>query len=267
MVAAFDPNDSVGILDQYFPQTAFFTEFERFDRHLEKIKRAGNPIDYLVVCSPNYLHDAHVRYGLRCGAQVICEKPLVINPWNLDALQDMEIETGKKVLTILQLRYHATVIALKEIVLNAPPSQIFDLDLQYITPRGQWYQASWKGDETKSGGIITNIGIHLFDMLIWVFGAVKNTTVTEKTATKASGTLSLEKANVRWTLSIDAADLAVFQTDKPVRQLNMDGKNWNFSEGFTDLHTESYRQILAGNGWGIEGVRPSVALAATLRGS
>lgn len=265
MVAAFDPNDSVGILDQYFPQTAFFTEFERFDRHLEKIKRAGNPIDYLVVCSPNYLHDAHVRYGLRCGAQVICEKPLVINPWNLDALQDMETETGKKVLTILQLRYHPTVIALKEIVSNAPLSQIFDLDLQYITPRGQWYQASWKGDETKSGGIITNIGIHLFDMLIWVFGAVKNTTVTEKIATKASGTLSLEKANVRWTLSIDAADLAVFQTDKPVRQLNMDGKNWNFSEGFTDLHTESYRHILNGNGWGIEGVRPSVDLAAILR--
>jgi UDP-N-acetyl-2-amino-2-deoxyglucuronate dehydrogenase len=204
LLAAIDKHDSVGILDSYFPDADFFTEFERFDRHVEKLRRQGTKIDYVSVCSPNYLHDAHIRFGLRIGANVICEKPVVLNPWNIEALMDIEKETGGAVFTILQLRLHPAIIALKEKIAAAPADKKHTVNLQYITSRGHWYHTSWKGDIEKSGGIATNIGVHFFDMLIWIFGDVKSNTVTENTAQTASGQLELEKANVNWMLSIDA---------------------------------------------------------------
>ena len=242
LVAALDPHDSVGILDSYFPNAHFFTEFERFDRHLEKLKRKGVGIDYLVVCSPNYLHDAHIRFGLRLGANVICEKPLVLNPWNVEALKEIEGEYPGNVFNILQLRLHPSVIALKEKVDNGPADKVYKIDLQYFTSRGNWYHRSWKGEESKSGGIVTNIGVHFFDMLLWIFGDVEKNAVDQNEKTIASGFLKLKKAEVNWLLSIDQANLPQVvkaKGERTFRSLNIEGEAFEFSDGFTDLHTKS----------------------------
>lgn len=266
LVAACDPSDSVGILDSYFPNTAFFTEFERFDRHLEKIKRAGKPVDYIVVCSPNYLHDAHVRYGLRYGADVICEKPLVLNPWNLEALRDMEVESGRKINTILQLRLHPALIALKKEIEQQDTT--CEVELTYITARGNWYFASWKGDVQKSGGIATNIGIHFFDLLIWLFGAVRHKEVHIQTHDRAAGYLAFEKATVKWFMSINPDTLPENQKANHIRtyrSIVINQKAVEFSEGFTDLHTLSYQEILNNRGFGTQTVRESIELAHQIR--
>ena len=266
--AALDKFDSVGIMDSYFPQASFFTEFERFDRHLEKLHRAGHPIDYLSICSPNYLHDSHIRFGLRHGATVICEKPLVLNPWNINALEQLQAETGKKVYQILQLRFHPHLLALKEKVDAAEPSKMFDLDLTYITSRGNWYYTSWKGDQSKSGGVATNIGIHFFDMLIWIFGKVKENIVHVHTHDRAAGFLQLERARVRWFLSISEDTLPVAIKEKgqrTYRSIKVEGEEIEFSEGFTDLHRKSYQQILAGHGFTLEEALPSIELAHDIR--
>lgn len=268
LVAALDKNDSVGILDSYFPEADFFTEFERFDRHLEKLKRKGIRIDYLTVCSPNYLHDAHIRFGLRIGADVICEKPLVLNPWNVDGLMEIEKETGRKIFTILQLRLHPAIIELREKVQKAPAGKKFDIDLKYITSRGHWYHVSWKGDIQKSGGIATNIGIHFFDMLMWIFGNVKSNKVSQHTNDTASGYLELERANVNWFLSIDANSLpaeAKKAGKRTFRSMTIDGNEFEFSEGFTELHTKSYEEILKGNGFPIIETRKSIEVAHEIR--
>ncbi len=269
LLAALDPHDAAGVLDAYFPKTAFFTEFERFDRHLEKLKRNGHRMDFLSVCSPNYLHDAHARYGLRYGADIICEKPLVLHPRNLDALQELEVETGRKVWNLLQLRHHPRITTLKDLVKKQPDNKFFDVELTYITPRGPWYHASWKGDAAKSGGIVTNIGIHLFDMLLWVFGKVQHAEVHVYTHGRAAGFLQLERARVRWFLSIEAETLPNHQSSitnhQPFRSLTLDGAAWDFSEGFTDLHTESYRHIIAGQGWSIADAAPGIDLTHRLR--
>jgi len=252
LIAALDKNDSVGILDSYFPEADFFTEFERFDRHLEKLKRQGKKIDFVSVCSPNYLHDAHIRFGLRIGADVICEKPIVLNPWNIEALQEIEKETGNQVFSILQLRLHPAIIALKEKIDSGAAGKKYTVDLQYITSRGHWYHTSWKGDMSKSGGIATNIGVHFFDMLMWIFGPVKENTVNMHSQVTASGKLELEKATVNWMLSIDVNTLpeAVKAAGKRTyRTLTIDGDAFEFSEGFTELHTTSYANIIAGNGF------------------
>lgn len=268
LLAALDKHDSVGILDSYFPQADFFVEFERFDRHLEKLKRQGIHTDYVTVCSPNYLHDSHIRFGLRIGADVICEKPLVLNPWNVDALMEMEGETGHRVNTILQLRLHPAIIALKQKVESGPASKRFDIDLRYITSRGHWYQISWKGDIQKSGGIATNIGIHFFDMLLWIFGEVKENIVEQHTDETASGTLVLEKANIKWFLSIDAKTLPgeVSEAGKRTfRSLTIDGEQFEFSEGFTELHTRSYEEILMGRGFPLTEAKKSIDLVHDIR--
>ncbi|MDO8366346.1 MAG: Gfo/Idh/MocA family oxidoreductase [Saprospiraceae bacterium] len=266
LVAAFDPQDSVGVLDSYFPNTAFFTEFERFDRHLEKLKRAGKAIDYVCICSPNYLHDAHIRFGLRHGANVICEKPLVLNPWNAEALKINEQESGKRVFTILQLRLHPAIIALKNKVEQNNSAKKHEVDLTYITARGNWYYASWKGDLTKSGGIATNIGIHFFDMLAWIFGDLKNNIVHVHTHDRAAGFLEFEKARVRWFLSINADTLPPEAAGKRTfRAITVDGESLEFSEGFTDLHTLSYQDILNGNGFGLDDALPAIQLAHEIR--
>lgn len=270
LIAALDKNDSVGILDSYFPDADFFTEFERFDRHLEKIKRMGKKIDFVSVCSPNYLHDAHIRFGLRIGADVICEKPIVLNPWNIDALEEIEKETGHKVYTILQLRLHPAIIALKEKIDAGPAGKKYAVDLQYITSRGHWYHTSWKGDITKSGGIATNIGVHFFDMLMWVFGDVKETKVTQHTKTTASGTLELEKATVNWMLSIDVNTLPAevkLAGKRTCRTLTIDGDAFEFSEGFTELHTQSYKDIIAGKGFPMSASKKAIELVHTIRQS
>jgi UDP-N-acetyl-2-amino-2-deoxyglucuronate dehydrogenase len=251
LLAALDKNDSVGILDSYFPQAEFFTEFERFDRYCEKLRRSTTPIDYVSVCSPNYLHDAHVRFGLRIGADVICEKPVVLNPWNVDALMEMEIESERKVYTILQLRLHPAIIALRERVLNGPPDKKYVVNLKYITARGNWYQSSWKGDIYKSGGIATNIGIHFFDMLLWIFGDVKENNVYQHTTDTASGKLEFENAGVNWILSIDNKLLPEKITgtgSRTYRSLILDGEEIEFSDGFEELHTRAYEEILRANG-------------------
>ena len=251
LVAALDPHDAVGMLDQYFPDCDFFTEFERFDRHCEKLKRQGTPVDYVVVCSPNYLHDAHIRFGLRIGADVICEKPVVLNPWNLEALMEMEKETGHHVYVLHQLRYHPAILALREKVSNDPPEKNYKVELEYITPRGNWYTYSWKGDNQKSGGIIANIGLHFFDMLLWIFGEVKEMKLEENTARTASGSLLLEKASVQWILSIDKERLHTIRQGSVVssfRLLVIDDNNVDFSNGFEELHTETYKAILQGAG-------------------
>lgn len=268
LVAALDKNDSVGILDNYFPEADFFTEFERFDRHLEKLKRKGIQIDYLTVCSPNYLHDSHIRFGLRIGADVICEKPLVLNPWNVDALMEIEKETGKNVYTILQLRLHPAIIALKEKIRKAPAGKKFDIDLKYITSRGHWYHVSWKGEIQKSGGIATNIGIHFFDALMWIFGDVKSNRVSQHSNTSASGILELERANINWFLSIDSNSLpeAAKQAGKRTfRSIIIDGSEFEFSEGFTELHTKSYEEILKGYGFIISETKKSIEVAHGIR--
>lgn len=268
LVAALDKSDSVGVLDSYFPEAAFFTEFERFDRHLEKLKRQGEPVQWLSVCSPNYLHDAHARYGLRYGANVICEKPLVLNPWNADALAEMEQETGRRVFTILQLRHHPRILDLRAFVAQQPQDRRFEVELRYVTSRGPWYHASWKGDAAKSGGISTNIGIHFFDMLLWVFGPMSSLHMHHRSADREAGLLELEKATVNWSLSISPDDLPKELREKGVRtfrSLRIGGQEWEFSEGFADLHTESYKEILAGRGWPLKAARPGIELAHTIR--
>lgn len=268
LVAAYDNFDSVGIMDSFFPESSFFVEQELFDRHCTKLKGTEKEIDYLSICTPNYLHDAHMRYGLRLGADVICEKPLVLNPWNVDALQEVEKETGHNIYTILQLRLHQSIIDLKKKIENGPKDKIYDVDLTYITSRGNWYYTSWKGDVHKSGGIATNIGVHFYDMLSWVFGSVKKNVVHVYTHDRAAGYLELEKARVRYFLSINAENLpenAVKGEKLTYRTINIDGEEFEFSKGFTELHTESYKNILAGNGFGIEDARNAINIVYDIR--
>lgn len=270
LVAALDKFDSVGIMDSFFPQADFFTEFERFDRHLEKLRRQGKKIDYVTICSPNYLHDSHIRFALRHQADAICEKPLVLNPWNLDALAEIEKETGKKVYTILQLRLHPAIQVLKKEIDSAPKDKHFNVTLRYITSRGRWYHHSWKGDESKSGGVATNIGVHFFDMLLWIFGKATKNTIEEVDADHASGTMQLEKASVKWYLSINAEHLpdeVKAKGKRTHRSLQIEGKEIEFSDGFTDLHTKCYEQILAGKGFGINDARMSIDTVYQLRKS
>lgn len=268
LVAALDPFDSVGIIDSYFPQADFFTEYERFDRHIEKLKRQGQEIDYVSICSPNYLHDAHIRFGLRHGAHVICEKPLVLNPWNAEALHLIEEENQKKVFCILQLRLHPSVIELKKQVEAAPKDTIWDIDLTYLTSRGHWYYTSWKGDPEKSGGIATNIGVHFFDMLMWIFGAVKDSTVHLHTHDRAAGYLELARARVRWFLSINydvIPDEIKASGARTYRSLKIGEQEFEFSGGFTELHTRSYEHILDGEGFGIRDASAAIKLVHEIR--
>ena len=268
LVAALDKFDSVGIIDSHFPQADFFTEFERFDRHIDKLRRNGTKIDYVSICSPNYLHDSHIRFALRQKADAICEKPLVLNPWNVDALAEIEKETGRKIYTILQLRLHPTIQNLKKEIERGPAGSVYDVELTYVTSRGKWYHHSWKGDESKSGGIATNIGIHFFDMLLWIFGEVRENTLEKITEDHASGILKLERANVKWFLSINTEHLpqqAVRNGKTTYRSLQIQGKEVEFSEGFADLHTESYKEILAGRGFGLQEARASIDVTHRLR--
>jgi UDP-N-acetyl-2-amino-2-deoxyglucuronate dehydrogenase len=269
LVAALDPHDSIGIMDSYFPDANFFTEPERFDRHLDKLRRRiENKIDYVSICSPNYLHDAHIRMSLRNSCHAICEKPLVLNPWNLDALAEIEKETGKSIYTILQLRLHPAIKALKEKVENGPKDKVYDVKLTYITSRGKWYHVSWKGDIHKSGGIATNIGIHFFDMLSWIFGDVTEVSIDDNASDFAKGKLKLQHANVNWNLSINADHIpsdAFAAGKRTYRSISIEGEELEFSEGFTDLHTESYREILAGRGFGIADTLTSIQIAEKIR--
>ena len=270
LLAALDKHDNVGVLDSYFPNAHFFTEFERFDRHLDKLKRKGQIIEYISICSPNYLHDSHIRFALRYGANAICEKPLVLNPWNLDALGEIEKETGRKVLTILQLRLHKEIISLREKIMSGPSDRVYDVELKYITSRGNWYHSSWKGELSKSGGIATNIGIHFFDMLIWIFGDVTNVQVDQLESDHASGVLQLKNASVKWFLSINFDHLPeeIKKNNKRTyRSLTLEGNEIEFSEGFTDLHTKSYSEILNGNAFGLQDARPSIDLVYKIRNS
>lgn len=269
LVAAVDPHDSVGIMDKYFPNAGFFTEFERFDRHLEMLRRGAieNRIDFLTVCAPNHLHDAHIRLALRIGADAICEKPLVLNPWNLDALRELENEYGHRIYNILQLRLHPSIIQLKEKI-SLQKNKRFNVSLNYITSRGTWYDFSWKGDPNKSGGVVTNIGIHFFDMLIWIFGKVKEIKIDYSQLRKIGGKLELENADVKWALSIDYNDLpeALRGSGRSTfRSMTVDGEEVQFSDGFTDLHTKVYQEILAGNGFGIDDARPSIEAVYRIR--
>ena len=268
LIAAYDPYDGVGIMDSHFPQAHFFTEFERFDRHVEKIKRAGTKIDYVSICSPNYLHDSHIRYGLRIGADVICEKPLVLNPWNVDALIELEQEYNNKVHTILQLRHHEAILELKDKIVNGPADKVYDIDLTYITSRGNWYFTSWKGNEEKSGGIASNIGVHFFDMLQWIFGSMEEVTIDIKTKDTNSGTLKFRQANVNWYLSINAENLPQKAREKGLptfRTLSIEGEDIEFSKGFTDLHTVSYQKILEGKGYGLTDAKNSIEIISKIR--
>lgn len=269
LVAALDLYDSVGIIDSFFPNADFFIEPERFDRHMDKLRRLGkNKMDYVSICSPNYLHDAHIRMVLRNDAHAICEKPLVLNPWNVDALSVIEQETGKKIYTILQLRHHPSIIALKEKLDRNGSDRVYNIDLTYITSRGNWYFRSWKGDVEKSGGIATNIGVHFFDMLTWIFGSCRENIVHLSRKDRAAGMLVLEKAKVRWFLSINPETLPKAAKEKgqtTYRSITVDGEEIEFSGGFTDLHTESYKHIIAGQGFGLEDTRPSVEIVHTIR--
>ncbi|MDH7445053.1 Gfo/Idh/MocA family protein [Aquimarina sp. 2201CG14-23] len=269
LIAALDKFDSVGIIDSYFPESHFFVEFERFDRHIEKLKRRRNiQLDYVSICTPNYLHDSHIRMALRRGASAICEKPLVLNPWNIDALVEIEKESEGKVNTILQLRLHPSIIALKEKVDKGPKDKIYDFDLTYLTSRGNWYHASWKGDVSKSGGIATNIGVHFYDMLSWVFGEVKQNKVHVLTDDSASGYLEFEKARVRWFLSINydnIPDDIKEQGKRTYRSITIDNEEIEFSTGFTELHTRSYEGILEGNGYGLMDAKTSIQIVHDIR--
>ena len=268
LVAALDKFDSVGVMDSYFPSADFFVEFERFDRYIDKLIRNNNKLDYVTVCSPNYLHDAHIRFGLRHHADVICEKPLVLNPWNIDSLRDMEKETGSKVFNILQLRLHPAIIALREEVAKAPKDKVYEFDLTYITARGHWYYTSWKGDMAKSGGIATNIGVHFYDMLSWIFGSVKQNIVHVHTHDRAAGFLEFERARVRWFLSINAdtvPDEHKAMGKRTYRSMNIEGREIEFSDGFTDLHTRSYEQIFDGKGFGLMEAMPSIKIVHDIR--
>ena len=270
LVAALDKHDAVGIIDSYFPEADFFVEFERLDRHVDKLRRMGDEkrAHYVSIASPNYLHDAHMRFALRIGADAICEKPLVLNPWNLDALHEIEKETGRKVNAVLQLRLHPAIIALKERVAETFKDRKADIDLTYITSRGRWYLISWKGDISKSGGIATNIGVHFFDMLQWIFGKRQLNIVHLSQPTKAAGFLEFERARVRWFLSVDSQDLpeAARNAGKTTyRSILVNGEEVEFSGGFADLHTETYKGILAGQGFGLEDVRPAIETVYEIR--
>ena len=268
LIAALDRFDSVGVMDSYFPKADFFVEFERFDRHIEKLRRSGVPLDYVSICTPNYLHDAHIRMALRSGADAICEKPLVLNPWNVDTLMDIQRESGKKIHTILQLRLHPSIIALKKKIELANSKTKYDVDLTYITSRGKWYDISWKGDSSKSGGIATNIGIHFFDMLAWLFGNVQENTVHLREKDKSAGYLEFEKARVRWYLLIDENSLPnrIAQLgQRTYRSITINGEELEFSSGFTELHTDSYLQILKGEGFGLDDAKESIKIAQKIR--
>ncbi len=261
---AFDPNDSVGVLDNYFPDASFFVEFERFDRHIDKLRRRGEAVDYVSICSPNYLHDAHCRFALRSGANAICEKPLVLNPWNIDGLAEIEKETGRRISTILQLRLHPAIQALKAKVAGAKRHDVA-IDLTYITSRGRWYHTSWKGDDSKSGGIATNIGVHFFDMLTYVFGPAQRNVVHLRSPERAAGYLECAGASVRWFLSVDRNDLPASTDKTTFRSVRMNGEEIEFSDGFTDLHTRSYEEIVASRGFSLDEVRPSVEIVSNFR--
>ena len=268
LIAAYDPYDGVGVIDSHFPNAHFFTEFERFDRHVEKLKRAGTKIDYVSICSPNYLHDSHIRYGLRIGADVICEKPLVLNPWNVDALIELEAEYKNNVHTILQLRHHEAILELKDKITNGPSDKVYDIDLTYITSRGNWYYTSWKGNVEKSGGIASNIGVHFFDMLQWVFGPMENSSADIKTKDTNSGKLTFKQANVNWYLSINANNLPQQAKNNGLstfRTLSIEGEEIEFSKGFTDLHTVSYQHILDGKGYGLADAKSSIEIVSEIR--
>jgi UDP-N-acetyl-2-amino-2-deoxyglucuronate dehydrogenase len=271
LVAAVDPHDSAGILDSYFEEVHFFTEFERFDRHVEKLRRLGEEnkrVHYVSICSPNYLHDAHARFALRVGADAICEKPVVLNPWNIKPLQELEEENGKRIYTVLQLRVHPSLIALKGKFENKPPTTKKNIELTYVTSRGPWYLASWKGQLDRSGGLATNIGIHFFDLLIWLFGSVEHSEVHIATPTKTGGYLELAGARVKWFLSIDKEDLpgeCKKSNKRTYRLILLDGEEIEFSEGFTDLHTIVYKEIQVGRGFGLDDALPSIVLAHDIR--
>jgi len=270
LVAALDPNDSVGIIDSYFPNADFFTEFERFDRHIDKMRRTnhGRAIDYVSICSPNYLHDAHMRFALRSGADAICEKPLVLNPWNIDGLAEIEQDTGHRIFTILQLRLHPAIIDLKQRIAAGPSDQKHEVDLTYITSRGHWYLQSWKGRDDKSGGVATNVGVHFFDMLHFVFGKLQDNVVHLRTPMKSAGYLEYEQARVRWFLSVDANDLPQAQQEqgqRTYRSITVAGEEIEFSDGFTDLHTRSYEAVLNGTGFALEENRTAIEAVARIR--
>ena len=268
LLCALDNFDSVGVMDQYFPNAHFFVEFERFDRHIEKLKRNGQYLDYISICTPNYLHDAHIRMALRAGADAICEKPLVLNPWNIDALQEIELQYGKRIHTILQLRLHPSIIQLKKDIAAKNAKTKHEVDLTYITSRGKWYDISWKGDAEKSGGVATNIGVHFFDMLSWIFGKVQHNETHLHEKHKAAGYLEFENARVRWFLSIDAQDLPQeiqAKQQRTFRSITVDEQELEFSQGFTDLHTVSYQEILKGNGFSIEEAKTSIDIIHTIR--
>lgn len=268
LIAALDKFDSVGILDSYFPNADFFVEFERFDRHIEKLKRKNVLLDYVSICTPNYLHDSHIRMALRSGAHAICEKPLVLNPWNVDALAEIEKESGNQIYTILQLRLHESIIALKKKVDAEQQQEKYDVDLTYITSRGNWYDISWKGDESKSGGIATNIGVHFYDMLSWIFGEVQENSVHLREKNKVAGYLEFKNARVRWFLSIDENDLPTSVKEKQqrtFRSIEINGEELEFSHGFTELHTESYKGILKGEGFGLQEAKQSIEIVHDIR--
>ncbi|NRP15031.1 Gfo/Idh/MocA family protein [Marinobacterium sp. xm-a-152] len=268
LVAALDPNDSVGVMDSFFPNADFFTEYERFDRHIDKKRRLGTGVDYVAIVSPNYLHDSHMRFALRSGADAICEKPLVLNPWNIDGLQEIEKDTGNKINTILQLRLHPAIVELRDKVKNGPKNRKYEVDLTYITSRGHWYLQSWKGDPKKSGGIATNIGVHFYDMLHFIFGDLQQNVVHYSSDTKAAGYLEYAQARVRWFLSIDINDVPAnvrATGQRTYRSITCEGEEIEFSGGFTDLHTRSYEEILKGNGFGLDDNRVAIETVSTIR--
>ena len=268
LIAALDPNDSVGVIDSYFPEASFFTEFERFDRHIDKIKRKGTDINYISICTPNYLHDSQIRFALRSGSDAICEKPLVLNPWNIDGLKEIEEDTGRKIYTILQLRLHPSIMELRKKVKKEKSNTKHEVDLTYITSRGKWYMQSWKGDTKRSGGIATNIGVHFFDMLHFIFGDLQENIVHFSSDTIAAGYLEYENARVRWFLSVDYSDIpdkVKKSGQRTFRSINVDGKELEFSDGFTDLHTRTYEDILSGKGFGLEDNRTSIETVSNIR--
>ena len=269
LLAALDRFDSVGIIDSYFPDADFFIEPEIFDRHIEMLRfDKGTKLDYISICTPNYLHDSHIRMALRRGADAICEKPLVLNPWNIDALKKMEDQTGKRIWNVLQLRMHNSIIDLKAKVDAAPKDKIFDIDLTYLTSRGKWYYTSWKGDQSKSGGIATNIGVHFYDMLSWVFGDIKENIVHIRTHDRSSGYLEFERARVRWFLSINydlIPDDIKSKGQRTYRSIKIQGEEFEFSAGFTDLHTRVYEGILDGKGYGLEDARQAIEIVHDIR--
>ena len=278
LLIALDPHDSVGILDNYFPKCEFFTEPERFDRRIDKLRRFSHSensesnlsVEYISICSPNYLHDSHIRIALRNGSHAICEKPIVLNPWNIDVLSQLEKESSKKIYTILQLRLHPAIIDMKKLIENSPKDRIYNIDLTYITARGKWYSRSWKNNLEKSGGIATNIGVHFFDMLTWIFGKMKENEIHLLQEDKASGYLELEQARVQWFLSTDFNDMPsklIKEGKRTYRSLKMDDQEIEFSDGFTDLHTKSYKEILDGKGFTIEDARESINIVHQIRTS